>query len=74
MKDEIFCVFREINTGVFSRDNKPMGCNVLGGELPTNRLGGLVHPSYLRGRLAPTYPIYNRGWFTHLRFVGWTTK
>ena len=33
---------------------------VLGGELPTNRLGGLVHPSFLSGRLAPIYPIYNQ--------------
>ena len=24
---------------------------------PTDRLGGLVHPSYFCGRLAPTYPI-----------------
>ena len=24
---------------------------------PTDRLGGLVQPSFLSGRLAPTYPI-----------------
>ena len=36
-------------------------------------VSGLVHPSYLRGRLAPTYPIKkNQGYnqLTHLRFVG----
>ena len=33
---------------------RSIGTKLLGGELPTNRLGGLVHPSYLRGRLAPT--------------------
>ena len=38
----------------------------LGGELPTNRSCGLVHPSYLRGRLAPTYPINKTRVVTHL--------
>ena len=32
----------------------------LGGELPTNRLGGLVDPSYKWTN--PTYPIYNQGY------------
>ena len=31
-----------------------------GGELPTNR--GLVQPSEISGRLAPTYPIYKQGY------------
>ena len=37
---------------------------------PTNRLGGLVHPSYFCGRLAPTYPIEITRVVAHLRFVG----
>ena len=49
--------------------------SLLGGELPTNRLGGLVHPSFFTGRLAPHLSHWNhQGQLTHLRFVGWTTK
>ena len=33
---------------------------------PTNRLGGLVHPSYLRGVDCPHFSHWNnQGWFTH---------
>ena len=39
---------------------------ILGGELPTDRVGGLVHPSYVCGRLAPTYPIEIARVVTHL--------
>ena len=46
--------------------------SVLGGELPTNRGSGLVHPSFVSGRLAPAkIPLRNnQGQLTHLRFVG----
>ena len=37
-----------------------------GGELPTDRLGGLVHPRYFSGRTAPTKIYKNQGCFTHL--------
>ena len=35
---------------------------VLVGSSHLNRVGGLVHPRYKSGRLAPTYPIYNQGY------------
>ena len=48
---------------------------LLGAELPTNRFCGLVHPSFLSGRLAPLIPLKSPGWTNPpKRFVGWTTK
>ena len=62
----------------FSRSQKPssylgymaMESPILGGELPTNRLGGLVHPSYKWTTCPHKNPIYNQGELTHLRSVG----
>ena len=47
---------------------------LLGGELPTNRLGGWVDPGFLNGIFVGAMSTYNWGELTHLRFVGWTTK
>ena len=41
---------------------------LLGGS--SHLVSGLVHPSYVCGHCPHKNPIYNQGWFTHLRFVG----
>ena len=39
---------------------------LLGGELPTNRLGGLSHPGYFHGIFVGAMSTYNWGELTHL--------